>query len=180
MVDRAQSSTFELKDASTTHVLHDGDVIRHPRSHFLDWVVDGAPLRDSIIGTKALVTPLNRPWLSEVAKSVEALTGRASEAELPAGRVGVFLCAVCGDVDVSAVLGLHESTVTWSDLRWEDATSPLPVEGFPSTLTFERTEYERALARAYARVASFPYEELDHRGRRFLWPWQWGWRLPRL
>ena len=36
------------------------------------------------------------------------------------------------------------------------------------------------LTSAYERIAAMPYDELDHRGRRFLWPWQWGWRMPKI
>jgi hypothetical protein len=29
-----------------------------------------------------------------------------------------------------------------------------------------------------ALLQAMPYDELAHRGKRFLWPWEWGWRLP--
>ena len=36
-----------------------------------------------------------------------------------------------------------------------------------------------ALEKAEKRVAAFPFDELAHEGRTLLWPWQWGWRLPK-
>ncbi|WP_432545019.1 hypothetical protein [Kineococcus sp. SYSU DK002] len=171
--------TFELNEASSEHVLHDGNVTRRPRSFFLDWVVDGASLREQLVGADSLVTPLNRPWLPHVSESVDALTGRTPGIDLAPGRVGILLCVVCGDVEVSAALELHTTTVVWSDLHWEGAEPDFPVEGAPAVLTFERAGYEEALEEAYERVARLPYEASEHTTRRFLWPWQWGWRLPR-
>ena len=178
-VDETQPLPFELEDALATHVLHDGGITRRPQSFFLDWVIAGAPLREGLLGADAMVSPLNRPWLECVAESVDVLSGRKPETDLAPGRVGILSCVVCGEVDVSAALVVHARTVVWSDLRWEGAQSDSPVEGVLPTLTFERAVYELALEGAYERVASFPYEELEHEGRRFRWPWQWGWRTPR-
>lgn len=51
------------------------------------------------------------------------------------------------------------------------------MDGAPESLVFDRRDTE-VVAHAYARVAQFPYDQLAHRGRKFLWPCQWGWRLP--
>jgi len=53
------------------------------------------------------------------------------------------------------------------------------VEHLTKPLSFDRALYQNAFADAFERLASFPYDDMAHRGRRFLWPWQWGWRLPR-
>ena len=81
----------------------DGNITRHPETHFLDFVVDGRSIREMVDGGPGHVTELCRPWLHAVPDSVDRLLGR---------------------------LGM-------------------------------------------------PYDELEHQGRRFLWPWQWGWRMPK-
>ncbi|WP_432510966.1 hypothetical protein [Kineococcus sp. SYSU DK001] len=178
-MDETQPLTFELADAWTEHVMHDGNLTRRPQSFFLDWVIGGVTLRAGLPGAETVVTPLNRPWLDGIAESVDVLTGGRAEADLTPGRVGIFSCVVCGEVDVSAALSVHAETVLWSNLRWERTEPESLVEGVPSTLVFERAGYEQALEGAYQRVASSPHEESEHTTRRFLWPWQWGWRLPR-
>ena len=70
--------------------------------------------------------------------------------------------------------------MSWSELQWEDCTrDPRPVEELDQPITFDRRQYEAAFVGAGERVAGFPYDELAHHGRRLLWPWQWGWRMPR-
>lgn len=164
-------------------MFEDGNITRHPESHFLDLVVGDRSLR-SAVGKPArdLVTELNRPWLPEVAEAVDRLLGRRSGDLLAAGRVALLVCPVDGDLgcgQLTAALDLTPEAVTWSDFLWEDGIfDPRPVEQLEEPLTFHRAQYEAALADAHERVAAFPYDELAHRGRRFLWPWQWGWKLP--
>ena len=45
-------------------------------------------------------------------------------------------------------------------------------------LVFDRTDYQACLERSVDRLAEMPYDELAHTGRPYLWPRQWGWRLP--
>lgn len=52
------------------------------------------------------------------------------------------------------------------------------MEHLNAPISFGRAGYEAAFADAHERVADFPYDELAHHGRRFLWPWQWDWKLP--
>ncbi|GLY19882.1 hypothetical protein Kisp01_68960 [Kineosporia sp. NBRC 101677] len=177
-VDETQPLSFELREASADYAIHDGTVTRSPRSFFLDWIIAGVPMREGIDNARDLVTPLNRSWLESAPKAVDVLTGRTPEADLEPGRVGILLCVVCGEIDVSAALNMRATTVVRSDLRWEGQDSVYPVEVVPPALTFERVAYELALEGAYERVASLPYDEPEHTVRRFLWPWQWGWKLP--
>jgi hypothetical protein len=172
--------TLELAPAVVTGVLHDGNVTRHPKSHFLDLVVDGRSLR-AVAATPGpeCVTELNRPWLPGVPAAVETFLGRRPGEFLPPGRISLLVCAVCGDLGCGALtasLDVRAAEVTWSDFLWEDGiVEPLPVEHLDQPVTFDRAHYEAAFADAYERVAALPYDELAHRGRRFLWPWQWGW-----
>lgn len=179
-------SELALVPGAETHTLFDGDVTRYPETHFLDFVVDGRSFRDVVDGGRGQVTELCRPWLDTVQESVERLLGRQETPGLPEDRVALLVCLVCGDLGCGAItarLSISEDQVTWSEFAWEDGDGdPTPVdvrlEG-DDRLVFSRAAYESLLASAPDRIAAMPYEELEHRGRRFLWPWQWGWRLPR-
>lgn len=182
-VGAPEPAEIGLESSSVTTARQDGNVTRYPESHFLDWVVGGEPLRSSMIGVENMVTELNRPWLAQVPSSIDVLLGRSvSNDGLEVGRVPLFVCSVCGDYGcgvVTARLHVGDTTVDWADFRWEDSTSnPTAVDGLPDRIQFEKSAYERVLADAYDRLAEFPYDELTHTGRRFLWPWQWGWKLP--
>lgn len=178
----SELATLHLEPAVVTGVLHDGTITRHPESHFLDLVVDGRSLR-SVAATPGLVTEPNRPWLVNVPGVVERLLGRRPSEDLTPGRVALLVCAMDGDLgcgQLTTALSVGDTEVSWSNFRWEDDISdPRPVEPLDRPLTFDRARYEAAFADAYEWVAGFPYDEPAHHGRRFLWPWQWGWKLPR-
>ena len=179
-----ESAELRLVPAVVTRRLIDGNITRHPESHFLDLVVDGQSLRTTTATPgPELVTELNRPWLHVVPEAVDRLLGRRPSEDLDTGRVPLLLCHVDGDLvcgALTAALRVGDTEVTWSDFRWEDLINPpRPVEQLDQPITFDRGQYESAFADAHDRVAGFPYDELAHHGRRFLWPWQWGWRLPR-
>lgn len=179
-----ERATLRLEPDNVTRVFLDGNITRHPESRFLDLVVDGRSLRD-IVGEPAqdLVTELNRPWLPGVPDAVATFLGRRPGEFLAPGRIPLLVCAVDGDLGCGALttaLDVGAAEVTWSDFLWEDGIfDPRPVEHLDRPVTFGRANYEAAFADAYERVAAFPYDELAHHGRRFLWPWQWGWKLPR-
>lgn len=179
-----ERATLRLEPAVVTRVFHDGNITRHPESHFLDLVVSGQSLRQ-VTATPGpeLVTELNRPWLPGVPDAVATFLGRRPGEFLAPGRIPLLVCAVDGDLGcgaLTAALGVGAAEVTWSDFLWEDGiVEPRPVEHLAQAFTFDRADYEAAFAGAYERVAAFPYDELAHHGRRFLWPWQWGWKLPR-
>ncbi len=178
-------AALQLDAAVVTGVLHDGNITRYPESHSLDVVINGRSLR-SVVRTPGpgLVTELNRPWLPSVPDAVNGLLGRRPSEDLAAGRVALLVCGSCGDLgcgQLTAALDVGDAQVSWSDFLWEDGIfEPRSVEHLDERLTFDRARYEAAFADAYERVAAFPYDELAHHGRRFLWPWQWGWKLPRV
>ena len=176
-------ATLRLEPAVVTHVFLDGNVTRHPESHFLDLVIGDRSLR-SIAGERArdLVTELNRPWLREVPDAVDRFLGRRSAEFLGPGRIPLLVCAVDGDLGCGQLTAAVRvaADVTWSDFMWEDGSAqPSPAGLLDGSVRFDRAQYEATFAEAYERVAAFPYDERAHRGRRFLWPWQWGWKLPR-
>jgi hypothetical protein len=176
-------ATLRLEPVVVSYDVIDGNITRHPQQHFLDLVVDGTSLRERVEGGHDMVTALCRTWDEAlVTEAVEVLLGRRGTCETDAPRVELLVCKLCGDVGcgtLTARLTLTPSAVTWSNFLWEgSATGAAPVEGISEPFVFERDEYEAAFVNATERVAAFPYDELAHRGRRFLWPWQWGWRLP--
>lgn len=129
------------------------------------------------------MTELNRPWLPSVPDAVEKLLGTRPSDDLTDGRVELLVCGACGGLGcgaLTAALDVGDAEVSWSEFLWEDGMSdPRPVEQLAGPLTFDRALYEAAFSDAYERVAACPYDESAHHGRRFLWPWQWGWQLPR-
>ena len=86
---------------------------------------------------------------------------------------------------MTARLNVSQDQVSWSEFLWEggvgegDPTSIDVEQEVDGQIVFNRARYEAMLTSAYERIATMPYDELEHRGRRFLWPWQWGWRIPK-
>ena len=176
-------SQFALRTAVLRRTLHDGKVTRRPESHYLDFVVDGQPLVHQLPVARGMVTPLNRVWLPSVESAILELLGQRPTDGLGAGRVSLFVCGECGDLGcgaVTATLQVESDRITWSQFGWENNYEPAePIENAPDFLSFAAPHYEAILAGAHERVAALPYDELAHHGRKFLWPWQWGWRLPK-
>jgi hypothetical protein len=174
-----------LAPALAVWTVVDGNITRYPESHYLDFVINGQSLSSiaADAGLGELVTPFNRPWLESVPTDIDRFLGRQIHPELAASRIAILVCAVCGDLGCGAVtahLAVTDTTVIWSEWAIEDArTQAQPVNAFGPPAVFDRSRYEAGLATTYAQLAELPYDELAHRGRRFLWPWQWGWRLPR-
>lgn len=164
--------------------VYDGNITRRPVSHFLDYVVNGQSLIRLLKGGGDYVTNLNRAWVPAVVpKHVAVMLGRQQDSDLTPGRVPLVVCAMDGDIGcgaVTAALSLTPETVSWSDFRWETGTEQVDVpEGLPGALTFDSRQYEQEIAQAVRRVSELPYDQAEHSPRAFLWPWQWGWRLPR-
>jgi hypothetical protein len=184
MTSASALATLRLEPAVVTYQFVDGNITRHPESHFLDLIVNDLSLRSTAgAAARDCVTELNRPWLHAVPGAVQRLLGQEPAEELAAGRVALLVCAVDGHIgcgQLTAALEVAASTVSWSDFLWEDdMVAPRPVGQLTEPFTFARAPYEAAFADAYARVAAFTYDELVHHGRSFRWPWQWGWRIPR-
>jgi hypothetical protein len=176
-------SLLTLGPAVLRRTLLDGSVTRHPESHYLEFVIDGQLLTERLPLARGLITPLNRAWLPMVHGAIEELLGRRPTDGLGPGRVALFVCGECGDLAcgaVTATLTVEDDTVTWSDFAWDNGYEPTdPMENAPDPIAFARVDYTDLFAGAEERVAAFPYDELDHQGLKFLWPWQWGWRLPK-
>lgn len=174
---------LSLHAAVIRRTLHDGNSTRHPKSHYLDFVIDEQRLADQIPLARGLATPLNRAWLPSVEGAVLELLGERPGAGLDNGRIPLFVCGECGDLGCGAVtvaLDMDQDRITWSQFAWENGFEPAePIENTPTSLVFAAADYNKVFASAYGRVADLPYDALEHEGRKFLWPWQWGWRLPK-
>lgn len=176
-------SQLALQPAVLRRTLHDGNVTRHPESHYLDFVVDGQTLSERFPVALGMATPLNRAWLPTVDDAIRELLGERQTLGLDPGRVFLFICPECGDLGCGAVTAtLHVGTnrVTWRQFAWENGHQPAePMANAPEALAFDAANYEDVFAGAFERVAALPYDEFEHQGRKLLWPWQWGWRLPK-
>lgn len=184
MSSRRQVATNRLslvpREASRVSVVGSREV--RTTVPFLDFVIDDVPLRTMAQGAghgSDYVTPLCRAWVtSEVAKAVDLLRrGTSDQRE----RADMLVCVVCGDRDCGAVLtdvSVGEELVTWSNWRWTDYETPGETITQLPVFRFERREYQDLLATAPATLSGLPYDESADRPR-LLWPWQWGWRLPR-
>jgi hypothetical protein len=186
--DRVRERKLALVPAVEVHTLLDGNITRHPETHFLDFVVDGRSIREMVDVGPGHVTELCRTWLQTVPESVDRLLGRLGTDRLPENRVALLVCGTCGDLGCGAVtarLNVSQDQVSWSEFLWEggvgegDPTSIDVEQQVDGRIVFNRAGYEAMLTSAYERIAAMPYDELEHRGRRFLWPWQWGWRIPK-
>src|SRR5262249_17377385 len=138
-------SRLELRPTAVIRTVHDGNVIRRPESHFLDFIIDGRPLSDRVPAAKGMVTMLNRPWLATVPDAVEQLCGRQPCEGLADGRVPLLVCRECGELScgaLTATLDVGLVATTWSDLSWEDGSMPsLPIEAAPSDWHFSTHDY---------------------------------------
>lgn len=174
-------SLLILQQAVLRRSLADGNVTRYPESHYLDYAIDGQILTERLPVARGMVTPLNRAWLPTVNGAIEELLGRRRTEGLNPGRVALFVCGECGNLGCGAVtanLVVEDDRVSWSHFAWDNGYEPTdPIENAPDSIAFARADYTDVFAGAEERIAAFPYDELAHVGRKFLWPWQWGWRL---
>ena len=129
-----------------------------------------------------MVTPLCRPVLEDVSIEVDRLLGRRGTSYLDLGRVVLLVCNVCQDLLCGALtvrLDVMEQVVTWSDWRWDPIEHAEKLTGISAPVVVDRAAYEGTIQSAPEVLATLPYDQDQFRTRPFLWPWQWGWRLPR-
>jgi len=90
--DRVRERELALVPAVEVHTLIDGNITRHPETHFLDFVVDGRSIREMVGVGPGHVTQLCRTWLHTVPQSVDRLLGRVGTDRLPENRVALLVC----------------------------------------------------------------------------------------
>jgi hypothetical protein len=183
-----ERNTLGLVEAVSTYSSSEGRNAVIREGHFLDFVVDGAPLRNRLPGSDDLATNLNASWQSgAVVTALLELRGLAESESPPAHVVPLLVCRVCGDLGCGAWLAridVDEDVVRWTGFRWTDWSEGTDADSGtrPATdldvLTFDRHEYEAALADAAERVRALPRSAVGQSGGRRKWPWAWGWKLP--
>ncbi len=127
---------------------------------FLDFIVDGVPLAEGIlgVGSERLPTRLQPEWAEfSLEQQFGKLLGNG-ETDYPDGRTAMYVCR-CGDLDdagVSARIYRNEDNIIWTDWAWKDGfdlTEPIDALG---TLSFDLSEYEQTLAEARERACVHP------------------------
>lgn len=148
---------------------------------FLDFLVDGESPIEGVLGKGSDRSPtrLQPEWERfSLDEQISRLLGLVAP-EYEDGRAAMYICR-CGDLDcfgIGARIKREAGTITWSDWAWKDGfklTDPIEELG---TYTFTLSEYEEALAGAARMLEAVPSWEPPK--QKMLWPWQWGWRLPK-
>jgi hypothetical protein len=126
---------------------------------FLDFTIDGVPLRQLATGRKDAphgvqeMTPLSEllGWPELAVAALRRLLLMA-EPDFPGGRTSLLVCPIDADLDCRALSALVTSdaqTVEWRDLGWEVTYEPYDParDGFdpPMTLVFDRAAYTATL-----------------------------------
>ncbi len=137
------------------------------RTDYLDWTVDGLPVRELFESAKPGSAPVLESTLISPAGSLDeytrdrlrALLGEVgsdtSDAVFPNGRVGILFCNVCGGLDcptLSAAIEFDDNTVTWRDIAFQTDGEPLSIaDQVGVTITFAREQYEATIRELLAR-----------------------------
>lgn len=125
---------------------------------FLDWTVDGVPLRDSLTFPNGRrcddVTFMTEAYRGDrfVTESLRALlleneSGFDPWVQFTDGRAGLLFCPQCGDLACGAVstdVRFTDSAVEWRDVAYQDGvTEEVRATEVPAfTLRFDREQYE--------------------------------------
>jgi hypothetical protein len=135
---------------------------------FLDWTIDGQPLRDRMAFPDGTVCR-EITFLTEGSEgdryAIESLRVLLGEREAGAdpwvrysdGRAGVLFCEQCGGLDCGAVTAevvVGDSHVEWRDIAYQnvpellgDVSEMLGTDEVPAfTLRFDRRSYESTVA----------------------------------
>lgn len=161
--------------------LSDGKRIRYTTSHYLDFLIDGQPLRDLLDIAGDFTTGLHRPWQDMLDEELDHLCGRRTDHELSPGHIALFRCGECGDIGcgvLTAHLDIDEDHVTWLDFAWEDDADwgverddpPGWDEYRALSFVFDRQAYLDTLSCARATVAALPHHLPEHHSRGWPWP----------
>jgi hypothetical protein len=148
---------------------------------FLEFLVNGESAIEGVLGkgSDKLPTRLQPEWEHfSLDEQINRLLGLGVP-EHEDGRTVMYICR-CGDLDcfgIGARINREGATISWSDWAWKDGfelTDPIEELG---TYTFALSEYEQVLADAARILAAVPSWEPPQ--QKMLWPWQWGWSLPK-
>lgn len=131
------------------------------RIEFMDWAVDGRPLRQMLAGEDGEppqeVTALHNPDVPTGFKrqTLRALLAESEPTEhwttMPDGRVALLYCNVCYDLDCATLtteLVFEQDLVQWVNIGWQVGYEPFELnqDGTNAlSFTFERWQYEAVL-----------------------------------
>lgn len=147
-------STIDLRATATATLHGSGDRVHR---EYLDFVVDGKPLRELVLRRVVDVDEANdyasllvTNWpVDLIADHVRMLLGEAPS-QLADGRVPLYVCAECGGLGcgtITVVIERANDTVTWRDFGWQTDYDPF-VDGDPfadvGPFQFAREPYETA------------------------------------
>lgn len=153
-----ERSTLGLLAAATAALHGSGDRVSR---QYLDFVVDGKPLREVVLRRIGEVDEANdyasllvTNWpVDLLAEDVSMLLGE-TPSPLTDGRVPLYVCAECGGLGcgtVTAAIHYTDDTVTWHDFGWQTDYDPF-VEREPFTdvgpFQFSRDRYEATVRSA--------------------------------
>jgi hypothetical protein len=117
------------------------------RRDYLDFVIDGQPLSETVGGDLASCLG----WLvpAENARAVNQLLLK-EPAVLPNNRRSLYVCPECGETDCGAVTAVIErigDKIIWRDFGFESNTDEVtPIRNYGNiSFTFERAQYNQAL-----------------------------------
>lgn len=137
----------------------------------LHWLVNGTRLSRQLGGRVIEETePFRNGWaLGPVLAYLDQLASPRS-GEFSLGHTTLLVCEECGDLEcgaITAAVDFDDTTVTWSDFRWQQRGGWVGVDDAdpPITFTFDRDDYLHTIASLGERLALTARSE----------PW-WRWR----
>ncbi|GAA3665343.1 hypothetical protein GCM10023081_00250 [Arthrobacter ginkgonis] len=147
---------------------------------FLDFLVDGRPLRDLLEVPDDTKQPTQETtalrddhnWPSAAVEQLDRLLG-VLPGDFDDGRIALLMCTACGDLACGAVsmeLVQTPQTITWQRFGWQDGVTDEPQPWlFPEqSFTFDQTDYEHLLRSLQDRYRSLPPQEPSAPNRRSL------------
>lgn len=147
-------------EATTATTLLNGDQAQASEHSFLDWTVNGQPLRfmlgweNAPSDTTCMVTG----WDLDAGLAWLESLGSAGAGDFPDGRAAVLVCQECGDLECGALsvsITREAATVRWSDFGWqvphEEGFQPLDV---PLRLEFVANDYDGLLTSLAQRLVA--------------------------
>lgn len=135
---------------------------------YLEWTVDGVPLRSVVAWpggeVAAEVTPIQNSYATRdyEADYLRALLGDPVERDraiMSDGRVPLLVCGIDFDLNcraLTAELVVGTDTVEWRDIAWQADDEPLDLgeQAQPVlSLTFDRTQYDSVVRPLLASAA---------------------------
>lgn len=117
----------------------------------LYWTVNGAPLRRQLGSQIDEVEPIRSRWLRDTAVAYLDQLSAPRSGEFSFGHAELLVCGECGDLECGAItvaVDFEDTTVTWSDFRWQQPNGwadGVPVDP-PITFTFDRYAYLQTMA----------------------------------